>query len=62
MHTAALKLLHQSNIVTPLIRIYLKKQIVDVDNGLATGMFNAIVLKSEKFEIIWFIKSKAFNK
>ena len=52
MHTAALKLLHQSNIVTPLIRIYLKKQIVDVDNGPATGMFNAIVLKSEKFEII----------
>lgn len=53
MRTTALKLLHQSNTVTPLTRIYLKKKICRCGQRpcYRNVQYNSVE-KSEKFEII----------
>lgn len=57
----ATKLLHQSNTVTPLIRIYLKKKCRCGQWPSYRNIQCNSVKKSENLKIISFIKSKGFS-
>lgn len=57
-----MKLLQESNTVTPLRKMYLTEKSAGVDNGAAKETFNAVLLTRVKIENNLNSESKAFNK